>query len=90
MVATAPTLTGVGIVVEVVVVVDVSCGAVLVVVFTDVVEDEAGATADVVVDDWHPITAGRQITMIKMIANSFFTSTSLNRKLYNVYFKIIA
>jgi hypothetical protein len=77
VVAVAPTLTGDGCgVEEVVEVVDATCVGALVVVFTDVVEEEAGATVDVVVDELHAVRAGRHNTRIKRTTNTFFISTS--------------
>jgi len=75
--AVAPTLTGDGCgVEEVMELVDVTCIGV-VVVFIEVVEEEAGATEVVAVDDWHPMSAGRHSTKIIRTAKNFFTSSSL-------------
>jgi hypothetical protein len=75
--AVAPTLTGDGCGVVEDVVVFTCVGALVAAGCTDVVEEETGATVDVVVDEPHPMSAGRQTRMTKMEPISFFISTSI-------------
>jgi hypothetical protein len=69
---------GVAVVFGVEMLVVVTCVGGLLVVFTEVVEEGAGATVDVVLDELHPMIAGRHSTKIKRTANNFFISSSKN------------